>query len=135
MMNRRVGLWLDLTKAVVVSITDDGEDIRRFTTSMEHYVRYSSSVPGDGSPEDIRDRRFWNHFSEYYDEVVAFIRDASSIQIFGPGEAKFELQRRLEQEGLLGHIVSIDEADTLIDRDIVRRVRARFPAKALFDIS
>ena len=134
-MNRRVGLWLDLTKAVVVSITDDGEDIRRFTTSMEHYVRYSSSVPGDGSPEDIRDRRFWNHFSEYYDEVVAFIRDASSIQIFGPGEAKFELQRRLEQEGLLGHIVSIDEADTLIDRDIVRRVRARFPAKALFDIS
>lgn len=134
-MNRRVGLWLDLTKAVVVSITDDGEDIRRFTTSMEHYVRYSSSVPGDGSPEDIRDRRFWNHFSEYYDNVVAFIRDASSIQIFGPGEAKFELQRRLEQEGLLGHIVSIDDAEMLIDRDIVRRVRARFPAKALFDIS
>jgi hypothetical protein len=102
---------------------------------MEHYVRYSSSVPGDGSPEDARDRRFWNHFSEYYDQVVAFIRDASAIQIFGPGEAKFELQRRLEREGLLDHIVSIDDSEKLIDRDIVRRVRERFPAKALFDLS
>lgn len=28
----------------------------------------------------------------YYDEVISFIRDAESVLIFGPGEAKTELK-------------------------------------------
>ena len=50
--------------------------------------------------EDVRDRQFGNHLNSYYDEVIAAIRGADSIQIFGPGEAKGELEKRLEHEGL-----------------------------------
>jgi hypothetical protein len=134
-MNKKVGLWLDHNKAVIVSITNDGEERRIITSDMEHYVRYSSNVPGDGSVEDVRDRRFWNHLGEYYDKVVAHIGDAMSIQIFGPGEAKYELKKRLESEGMLNNIVSVDDADNgLTDRQIAKRVRERFPARSLFDI-
>ena len=102
---------------------------------MDHYVRYSSNVPGDGSEEDVRDRRFWNHLGEYYDKVIAQIGEAKSIQIFGPGEAKYELKKRLESEGMLENIVSVDDADNgLTDRQIATRVRERFPARSLFDI-
>jgi hypothetical protein len=134
-MNKKVGLWLDHKKAVIVSITNDGEERRIITSDMEHYVRYSSNVPGDGSTEDVRDRRFWNHLGEYYDKVIAQIGDAKSIQIFGPGEAKYELKKRLESEGMLENIVSVDDADNgLTDRQIALRVRERFPARSLFDI-
>ena len=75
-MNKRVGLWFDLKKAVIVSITDDGEDTKRITSTMENYVRFSDNVPGDGSPEDVRDGRFWRHLNEYYDQVIAQIQDA-----------------------------------------------------------
>jgi hypothetical protein len=134
-MNKKVGLWIDRTKAVIVSITDVGEERKRITSDMENYVRYSNNVPGDGSPENIRDRRFWNHLGEYYKKIVAHIRDATEIQIFGPEEAKYELQKRLESEGLAGHIVSMEDAGKLTDLQIATKVQARFPTRPRFDIS
>jgi hypothetical protein len=133
-MSKKVGLWIDGKKAVVVSITHNGEERRIITSDMEHYVRYSSNVPGDGSDEDVRDRRFWNHLEEYYDKVIALIGEAKSIQIFGPGDAKYELKKRLENEGMLKNIVSVDDAGNLTYRQIALKVREYFPPRSLFDI-
>ena len=133
-MNKKVGLWLDHNKAVIVSITNNGEERRIITSKMDHYVRYSNKVPGDSSAEDVSDRRYWNHLGEYYDKVIAHIGDAKSILIFGPGEAKHELKKRLESEGMLDNIVSVDDAERLTDRQVAARVRERFPARSLYDI-
>ena len=46
------------------------------------------------------DNQLGNHLNDYYDEVIAVIRDADAIQIFGPGEAKGELEKRLETAGV-----------------------------------
>lgn len=134
-MHKRVGLWIDRKKAVIVSIANNIEAKRIITSDMEHYVLYSSTVPGDGSPENVRDRRFWDHLAEYYDKIVEHIRDGVEIQIFGPDEAKYELQKRLEQEGLGDHIVSMEEAGILTDLQITTRVQKRFPSRSRFDFS
>jgi hypothetical protein len=134
-MNKRVGLWLDRNKAVIVSIANNIEAKRIITSDMEHYVLYSTVVPGDGSPENVRDRRFWNHLGEYYDKIIAHIRDASEIQIFGPEGAKYELQKHLENEGLAGHIVSIEDAVRLTDLEIATKVQKRFPNPSRFQLA
>jgi len=133
-MDKRVGLWLDRTKAVIVSIANNVEGRRIITSDMEHYVLYSTIVPGDGSPENIRDRRFWNHLGEYYDKIIAHIRDAAEIQIFGPEVAKYELQKHLESAGLAGNIVSVEDADKLTDLQIATKVQKRFPIRSRFDL-
>jgi hypothetical protein len=134
-MDKRVGLWIDRDKAVIVSIEDNIEARRIITSNMEHYILYSSIIPGDGSPENIRDRRFWNHLGEYYDKIIAHIRDATEIQIFGPEGAKYELEKHLETEGLSGHIVSIEDAEKLTDLQIGLKVQKRFPTRSRFDLS
>jgi hypothetical protein len=58
--------------------------------------------------------------------VIASIRDAESIFIFGPGEAKGELEKRLASEGLEGRIVGIEAVDKMTDRQIAAKVRQRF---------
>ena len=131
-MNKRVGLWLDRNKAVIVTIANKTEGRRIITSDMEHYVLYSTVVPGDGSPENPRDRRFWNHLGEYYDKIVAHIRDAEEIQIFGPGVAKYELEKQLEKEGMAIHIVSIEEAEKMSDLQIGTKVQKRFPIPSRF---
>jgi hypothetical protein len=133
-MNKKVGLWLDRNKAVIVSIAHNVEARSIITADMEHYELYSTVIPGDGSPENLRDRRFWNHLGEYYDKIIAHLRDAGEIQIFGPEEAKYDIQKRLEEEGLAEHIVSIEEAGTLTDVQIAIKVRKRFPPHSQFDI-
>ena len=127
-MKRQVGLRIDHRQAVIVTVANEGEEIKRITSNMEKHVRFASGSSEDGSAEDMRDRQFENHLNRYYDDVIAVIRDADSIQIFGPGEAKGELQKRLEGEELKGRIVAVDTVDKMTDRQIVAKVRQRFLA-------
>jgi hypothetical protein len=128
-MKKEIGLWIDHRKAVVVIVTEEGEEIKEITSNMEKHVRYKSSSESERSAgEDVRDRKFGNHLNSYYDEVIAIIRDADFIQIFGPGEAKGELEKRLEHEGLKTHILAIETVDKMTDRQISAKVRERFPA-------
>ena len=74
----------------------------------------------------MRDNKFSGHLNKYYDEVITCIGDAESILIFGPGEAKGELEKRLERKGLSGRIVGIEAVDKMTDRQIAAKVRQRF---------
>jgi hypothetical protein len=126
-VKKEIGLWLDHRKAVIVIIKDEGEEIRKITSNMEKHVRFTSGrASEDASTEDVRDRQFGNHLNSYYDEVIANIRDADTIQIFGPGEAKGELEKRIEHEGLKAHILALETVDKMTDRQIAAKVRERF---------
>ena len=128
-MKKQAGLWIDHRKAVIVIVTEAGEEIKEITSNMEKHVRFSGGTESeDGSSEDVRDRQFGSHLDSYYDRVVTVLRGADSIQIFGPGEAKGELKKRLEHEGLKGHVLAVETMDKMTDRQISAKVRERFPA-------
>jgi hypothetical protein len=123
-MKKQIGLWIDHRKAVIVIVTEEGEELKKITSNMEKHVRFTGGTASeDGSTEDVRDRQFGNHLNSYYDKVIAVIRGADSIQIFGPGEAKGELEKRLEREGLKAHIFAIETVDKMTDRQISAKVR------------
>jgi hypothetical protein len=124
-MRSEVGVWIDHRKAVIAIIAGEHEEMRQVTSNMEKHVRYSGAAQED-SAEDQRDRRFTGHLNKYYDEVVACIRDADSILILGPGEAKVELEERLGKQSLQGRIVGIETVDKMTDRQVAARVRQRF---------
>ena len=134
-MNKRVGLWLDRKKAVIISIADNIEARSIITSDMDNCKLYSTAVPGDGAPEEPRDRRFWKHLGDYYAKIMDQIRDAKEIKIFGPEVAKHELRTHLEQEGLAENIVSVDEAGALSMIEIAAIVQKRFPVRSRFDFS
>ena len=127
-MKKQVGLWIDHRKAVIVTLVDGKEETREIHSDMEKHVRFAGGSHADGSQsaEDMRDRGFANQLDRYYDDVIVSIRDAESIQIFGPGEAKGELEKRLESKGLGGRIVENETVDKMTDRQIAARVRQRF---------
>lgn len=124
-MKKQVGLWIDHRRAVIVSLTGETQEIISINSDMEKHVRYSGSAQND-SEEDERDRRFTGHLNKYYDEVVTSIKDAVSILIVGPGEAKIEFKKRLENEKQTGRIVEIETADKMTDPQIAAKVRDHF---------
>ena len=128
-MKKEVGLWIDHRKTVIVSVTDKGEETSLMRSDIEKHVRYSGAAQED-SAEDQRDTRFTGHLNRYYDRVISCIRDAESILIFGPGEAKVELEKRLERESLDERVVGIETVDKMTDRQIAARVRQHFPAQS-----
>ena len=121
-MKSTVGLWIDHKKAVIVFVKGKEEEIKLISSNIEKQHRQS----GVSTPDDIRHRELTEHLNIYYDEVVSCIREAESILIFGPGEAKGELKKRLEKDNLGGHIVGIEPADEMTDPQIVAKVRGQF---------
>ncbi|MBA3767039.1 MAG: hypothetical protein H0W99_08640 [Acidobacteria bacterium] len=122
-MKKTVGLWIGHRKAVIVFVTGTEEEIKVISSQDEKQHRQSGvSMPAD----DIRQRELTGHLNRYYDEVVACIREAESILIFGPGEAKGELKKRIEKDNLGGHIVGVETADKMTDPQIVAKVKEHF---------
>lgn len=123
----------DRRKAVIVTVTEDGEDIGLIISKVEEQLRRAGDSPLKGSYEanrvpadDSRQRALTKHLNIYYDAVIACIRDADSILIFGPGEAKNELEKRLEKSNLGSRIVEIETVDKMTDKQIAAKVRHRF---------
>lgn len=135
-MNAKLGLWIDHRKAVIAVLSDGKEKVNVIESNVDKQLgRYDGvkstsrfdrlQVPAD----DSQDRGFMNEINKYYDKVVASIRNAESIFIFGPGEAKGELKKRLEKNKLAGRITAVETADKMTDHQIEARVREYYKIK------
>ncbi|MBP2681503.1 MAG: hypothetical protein H6Q78_1366, partial [Candidatus Krumholzibacteriota bacterium] len=58
--------------------------------------------------------------------VIASIGGAESILIFGFGEAKGELKKRLQRKNLGERIAVLETVDRMTDRQIAAKVRQHF---------
>jgi hypothetical protein len=132
-MRTKVGLWIDHRKAIIVTVTDKGEEIGLIVSRVEKQLQRSGDSPLKGSYESqkvpadgSRQRTFTAHLNIYYEAVIACLRDAESILIFGPGEAKGELKKRLEISKLGGRIAGVETADKMTDRQIAAKIRQHF---------
>lgn len=132
-MKREIGLWIDHHKAVMVTLVNESEEIREIRSNVEKHMSLAGVVPENkvnlsvmSTAEDVGDRRYANHLNEYYDGVVSLLRNADSIWIFGPGEAKVELQKRLERLDLGDRIVRVETVDKMTNRQIAAKVRDYF---------
>jgi hypothetical protein len=123
------GVWIDHRKAVLAIESRDGEKLLEILSKVEKQPRRVSETGSskryrDGVPSDPHgENEFAGHLNEFYDEVIATIRHAEFILLFGPGEAKGELKKRLDDARLSSRIVSMESSDKMTDRQIAAKVR------------
>jgi hypothetical protein len=132
-LRTKVGLWIDHRKATIVSVTDKGEELVLVVSKVEKHPERSGDSPMKGRFEarqvpadDSRQRTHTGHLNIYYEAVLAALRDAESILIFGPGEAKGELKTRLEKSRLRGRVAAVETVDKMTDRQISSKIRKYF---------
>jgi hypothetical protein len=136
-MNDYAGVWIDHRKAVVIGLTPDGELTTLVLSKVEkHLQRVGDSrmkgpyealqVPAD----DSRQRALTGELNMYYDAVIAVMRNYANLILFGPGEAKGELNARLTKLKLGARVVAVETEDKMTDRQIIAKVRTRFGVAA-----
>jgi hypothetical protein len=134
-MSGDAGVWLDHKKAVVVDLSGGATTTHVIVSQVEKHPARGGDSPLQGKYEarqvpadDKRQRALTGELNDYYDAVAAALRDHERLLLFGPGEAKLELQERLVRMKLGGHIVSLATEDKMTDPQIVAKVRAYFGA-------
>lgn len=132
-MKTNIGLWIDHRKAVIVLESISGEEIHVILSDAD---RQPGRIDGERSTasfeaqkvkaDDVTQRKFTADLHHYYQEVVAFVRHAREMLVFGPGEAKGELVRELQQVLPKDFVVAVETADRMTDRQIAAHVRDHF---------
>ena len=135
-MKTRAGLWIDHRKALIVAITEKGQLISLVISKVDKQLGRSSGIRSTSPYEallvpadDSREKKLTTALNIYYRAVIASIREAESILIFGPGEAKGELAKRLQRDRLGSRIVGMETVDKMTDRQIAAKVHAYFQKK------
>ena len=132
-MKTLAGLWIDHREAVIVLVSEKGQETKRIKAHVEKQLRRSGPSPTQAPFEpqmvpadDSREREYVGHLANYYDEVVSCLGTAQAIQIFGPGEAKGELRKRIERNKLDLRVTRFETADKMTERQISQKVRPHY---------
>jgi len=133
MTTKAAGIWIDHRKAVIVTLSPEGEHTTVVTSNVEKHLERGGDSPLKGPYEarqvpadDSRQRALTGELNVFYDAVIAAIREYGSLLIFGPGEAKGELHKQLLKKKLGCRIVTVETEDKMTDHQIIAKVRAHF---------
>ena len=63
----------------------------------------------------------------YYDDVISQLGEPDALLLFGPGEAKLQLNDRLGRSKVLPEsVVAVESADKLTEPQIVAKVKKHY---------
>jgi hypothetical protein len=79
-MKITVGLWIDHRKAIIVAVTNKGEETKLIISKVEkqpgRFAGIRSTTPYESQrvrADDSRERKFTGHLTIYYDAVCASV--------------------------------------------------------------
>ncbi len=136
-MKQQAGVWIDHRKALIVMVTPDGEHTSLIVSHVEKQPRRAGDSPlkagfehWERPPDDRVQMALTSYLNRYYDTVLAALKGAQSIFLFGPGEAKTELKKRLVKAKLGERVAALENVHKMSDRQVIAKVRKFFGLEA-----
>ena len=132
-----MGVWVDHEKAFIVAAAGERKKMRRLESNVEGRVRLSGGSrsrspygPQDIASESKREERRKHQLRRYYQNIIRELGDAHEVLIFGPGEAKIELEKEMRRsKSFAAEIAAIEPADKMTEKQIIAVVRNFFRSK------
>ena len=136
-MKNQTGMWIDGSKAVIITLIDGKEQVDRVEAEIENPVHHF----GEGNqgvlmgtrhlmPEKRIQEREHHQLDQYLDAVLNKVKSADELYVFGPAETRVALQRKLETDKsyreLLPRLRAVEPADNMTKNQIVARVKEFF---------
>lgn len=142
MSTRKTGVWLDRSKAYLVHL-QDGKEVME---CIESDVQFRERIPGQGdrrgrlrfrgaagggvemaTEEKSEQKRQQKFLQRYYHEIAEHLKKSSKVYIFGPAEAKTELEKELEADNTFkAEITDVDTSDSMTENQLKAKVKAHF---------
>ena len=142
-MNKYAGIWIDQRKACIVFLNksvsgveqEEKETITIIESEVEKHVRLSGGArtrktpygPQDVSVDGKIDARRKHQLQDYYQNIIRLIQGTKKILIFGPGQAKGELEKEIKKLKVPApKVVAVETTDKMTEGQIAAKVRKFF---------
>jgi len=119
---KKTGIWLDQQKAYIISIIGDTYPvIEKIRSGVESRIR----IPGESKvfsrfghtiidDQEKKQKRQKLQRHRYFNKIMELIQDADYIYLFGPSDARYELENEISNNYLQkGKLVAVKRADRM----------------------
>lgn len=132
-MERKVGIWIDTKKAIIVTLNGNKEEkITEIDSDVENSVYHNkegNKGTFSGSHHSDSETKFENRKKEqmeyYIESVMNFVKNSDYLYVFGPAETKIKLEQKLRQNKSLDKInlKAVETAGNMTLNEIVAQVK------------
>ena len=133
-----IGVWLDSSKALIVTLKGDDTSIEKIESEVETKER----VEGEGrtfgrfgnqfvDDQKSKENRLHDLEARFLERVINSIRSADQLLIFGPAHMKQLLEKKVRNETAnVPNIRAVKAADAMTDNQVAAYVREFFGKSA-----
>ncbi|TDQ21966.1 hypothetical protein [Tenacibaculum caenipelagi] len=131
---KNIGVWLDKEKALVITIEDGIENMKKIESNIETFhIHGGSGTRFKGGPQDVvQDSKYLerekHQTKRYFSNLVEEVDNADSLAIFGPAETSEKFKKELEtsHRELNAKVKTVQRVDSMTDNQVKALVRDFF---------
>jgi len=134
MLKPYLGVWVDHREVYLIWADEDGRtELRHADAHYPEKAKKSYQATSGGgafggvAPHATLAEKQKREARRFYERVFKAIRNAENVYIFGPGQARKELLRRLqEHKDFNGRVRGVEGAERMSEAQMAARVRRFF---------
>jgi hypothetical protein len=137
-MKKQTGIWIDSTKAIIVTLEDGKEAVSEIQSDLENRV-YHDKEGDKGSffgsqhidSQKSFDERKKHQINSYFKDIISIVNDSDELYIFGPAETKTKLEQKInaEKSAIASKLKSVETADSMTSNQIIAKVKKYYSQK------
>jgi hypothetical protein len=133
-MNQKIGIWIDQSKASLVSVIEKDASMRTIPSQISMKIREDGEGKDFGrfghqyldQQKKVENKRMQQKH-DFIKNVLEELKDAQEFVVLGPAEMKTELRKTIEKDkNLLSKLKSVENAEKMTDNQLVAWVKDYF---------
>jgi len=131
-MKKQTGIWIDTSKAIIVTFTDGKEHITEIESDIENRIYHEKegdkgAIMGSHHLNNERtfDERKEHQFDHFLKDVLSHIKESDELYVFGPSETKIKLKQKIDDGKTIADnkLKSVETADSMTLNQVVAKVK------------
>lgn len=126
-----MGVWLDGSKAVLVTLQGEKEKLLKIESGIETHERIDGETNQSGrfgnqfvENEHAKEKRIREMETRFLEKVMKAVSSADQLLVFGPAMMKTRFEKMFKQEsGPKPNLRAVEPADSMTDNQIAAKVR------------
>ena len=137
-MKKQTGIWIDSTKAIIVTLQDGKEAVSEIQSDLENRVYHDKegdkgSFSGGQHMDSQKsfDERKKHQINTYLKDIISTVTDSDELYIFGPAETKTKLEQKInaEKSAIASKLKSVETSDSMTSNQIIAKVKKFYDQK------
>lgn len=133
-MKTQIGIWIDTSKAIIVTLINGKENILEIASEIENSVHNNSEGNKGsfmGNTHINNEKKFdeikKNQTNDFLKKVVNQITNEDAFYVFGPAEMKTKLKNLIENNNeIASKLKAVETADSMTLNQVVAKVKAYY---------